>query len=71
MKNLIIFTLIICFITALLNFTEVNKKLAIQSSDLMFSETFVKYKYNAVEMANIKQRKKKLFLKQKPNYIHI
>lgn len=65
MKNLIIFTLIICFITALLNFTEVNKKLAIQSSDLMFSETFVKYKYNAVEMAKYQTEKEKIISKTK------
>ena len=72
MKNLIIFTVIICFITALMNFSEVNEKVdkAIQS-DLMLSETFMKYNYNTNEIAKYQAEKKKLFLKLKLNYIHI
>ncbi len=66
MKNLIIFTVIICFITALMNFSEVNEKVdkAIQS-DLMLSETFMKYNYNTNEIAKYQAEKEKVISETK------
>lgn len=66
MKNLMIFTVIICFITALMNFTEVNNKIdkAIQSN-LMLSETFMKYNYNANEIAKYQTEKEKIISETK------
>lgn len=60
MKNLLIFTVIICFITALMNFSEVNEKIdKTIKSDLMLSETFMRYKYNSNEITKYQAEKEK------------
>lgn len=66
MKNLIIFTVIICLITALINFLKVNEKIekSIQSN-LMLSEIFMKYKYNADEKAKYQAEKDKVISEAK------
>lgn len=66
MKNLMIFTLIICAINALMNFSKVNEKFdkSIQSN-LMLSETFMKYKYNANEIAKYQEEKEKFISETK------
>ena len=66
MKNLIIFTVIICFISTLMNFSEVNKKLdkTIQSN-LMLSEAFMKYQYNSDEFEKYQVEKENVISEAK------
>lgn len=63
MKNLIIFTVIICFISALMNFSEVNKKLKnldkTIEAKLMLSEVFMEYQYNSDEIEKYQDEKEK------------
>ena len=63
MKNLIIFTVIICFLTALMNFARVNKTIeyAINSdANLSLSETYMQYLYDDEEFAKYEAEKEKI-----------
>ena len=63
MKNLIIFTIILCVITAMMNFSEVNKTIEeIINSDanIMMSETFMNKFYNDEQIAQYEAEKEKI-----------
>jgi len=60
MKNLLIFTVIMCFITVLINFSEVNEKIdKTIDSELFVSESFMKYMYDDDEISQYKAEKEK------------
>lgn len=62
MKNLLIFTVIFCFISALMNFSEVNEKIDKTinfNGSLQFTESFMKNMYND-EMAQYQAEKEKV-----------
>lgn len=62
-KNLMIFTVIICFITAMINFMQVNQTVeeTINSdARLKISETYMQYLYDDEEIAQYKAEKEKL-----------
>ena len=63
MKNLMIFTVILCFISALINFSEVNQKINETinlNSSLQLSENVMKYMYNDEQMAQYQAEKEKV-----------
>ena len=63
MKNLMIFTFILCFISGLMNYSNVNEKLdeVINSNpSLILSETYMKYLYNEEEIAQYQSEKEKV-----------
>ena len=63
MKNLMIFTIIICFITAMMNFVQVNEAVeeAINSdSSLRISEAYMQYLYDDEEIAQYEAEKEKI-----------
>lgn len=63
MKNLMIFTIIICFITAMINFAQVNETLekTINSDrSVIMSETYMKYLYDDEEIAQYEAEKEKI-----------
>lgn len=60
MKNLLIFTVIISFITALMNFSEVNDKInETIDSKFLLSETVLKYMYDDDEIEKYNEEKEK------------
>ncbi len=62
MRNLFIFTVILCFINAIINFSDVNQKIdqSINSNvNLQLSENFMKYMYNDEQMAQYQVEKEK------------
>lgn len=63
MKNLMIFTVIICFLTALMNFAQVNETVeeAINSNaNVMMAESYMKYLYDDEEIAQYEAEKEKI-----------
>ena len=63
MKNLMIFTVIICFLTALMNFAQVNETVedAINSNaNVMMAESYMKYLYDDEEIAQYEAEKEKV-----------
>lgn len=68
MKNLLIFTVIFCFISALMNFSEVNEtldKTINSNASLQLSENFMKYMYDDDEMAQYQAEKEKVISETK------
>ena len=60
MKNLMIFTVIICFLTALINFAQVNETVENEiNSSLMVSEMYMQYLYDDDEIAQYEEEKEK------------
>ena len=62
MKNLVIFTIVICVITAIYNISNVNATIdeAIESNyQLKFSESMMSYLYDDEEMAEYQEEKEK------------
>lgn len=62
MRNLMIFTIILCIITAIINFVQVDKELekAINSNiGLTMSETYMSYLYTDQEIAQYEAEKEK------------
>lgn len=62
-RNLMIFTVIICFISAIINFIDVNKnidKTVNSSSSLQLSESLMKYKYTDEEISQYTAKKEKI-----------
>ena len=62
MKNLMIFTVIFCFISAIMNFSEVNQKIdkTINSNASgQLSENFMKYMYDDEQIAQYQAEKEK------------
>ncbi len=63
MKNLMIFTVIICFLTTLMNFAQVNETVedAINSNaNVMMAESYMKYLYDDEEIAQYEAEKEKI-----------
>lgn len=63
MKNLLIFTVILCFISALINFSEVNQKIdkTINSNiSLQLSESYMKKIYNEQQITQYQAEKDKV-----------
>ena len=63
MKNLMIFTVIICFLTTLMNFAQVNETVedAINSNaNVMMAESYMKYLYDDEEIAQYEAEKEKM-----------
>ena len=68
MKNLMIFTVIICFLTTFMNFARVNETVedAINSNtSVMMSETYMQYLYDDEELAQYKAEKEKIISETK------
>ena len=68
MKNLIIFTVIICFLTAWMNFARVNETVedTINSNTgVMMSETYMQYLYDDEEIAQYEAEKEKIISETK------
>lgn len=68
MKNLMIFTVILCFISGFMNYSNVNEKLdeVINSNaSLMLSESYMKYLYDADEIAQYQAEKEKVISETK------
>ena len=68
MKNLTIFTIIICLITAIYNFGQVNStfdKMVEYNSELRVSELYMSYLYDDDEMAEYKAQKEKIIAEAK------
>lgn len=68
MKNLMIFTVIICFLTALMNFARVNETVedAINSDvSLKISESYMQYLYDDEEIAQYEAEKEKVISETK------
>lgn len=68
MKKLIISTVIICFLTAWMNFARVNETVedAINSNtDVMMSETYMQYLYDDEEIAQYEAEKEKIISETK------
>ena len=68
MKNLMIFTVILCIISGLMNYSNVNKQLdkTINSNtSLMLSETYMKYLYDDEELAQYQAEKEKVISETK------
>lgn len=60
MKNLIIFTVIICFLTALINFVQINKTIEDEiNSSLMVPEMYIGYLYDDDKIAQYEAEKEK------------
>ena len=65
MKNLMIFTVIICFLTALINFAQVNETVENEiNSSLMVSEMYMQYLYDD-EIAQYEAEKEKIISETK------
>ena len=63
MKNLMIFTVIICFLTALMNFAQVNETVedVINSNaNVMMAESYMKYVYDDEEIAQYEAEKERI-----------
>lgn len=63
MKNLMIFTVIICFITAIANFMRVNdavEELINSDTELMVAEAYMEYLYDDEEIAQYKAEKENI-----------
>ena len=66
MKNLMIFTVIICFLTALINFAQVNETVENEiNSSLMVSEMYMQYFYDDDETAQYEAEKEKIISETK------
>lgn len=68
MKNLMIFTVVICFLTALMNFAQVNETVedTINSdASLRISETYMQYLYDDEEIAQYEAEKEKIISETK------
>ena len=66
MKNLVIFTVIICFLTALINFAQVNETVENEiNSSLMVSEMYMQYFYDDDETAQYEAEKEKIISETK------
>ena len=66
MKNLMIFTVIICFLTALINFAQVNETVENEiNSSLMVSEMYMQYLYDDDEIAQYEAEKEKIISETK------
>lgn len=65
-KNLMIFTVIICFLTALINFAQVNETVENEiNSSLMVSEMYMQYLYDDDEIAQYEAEKEKIISETK------
>lgn len=65
MKNLMIFTVIICFLTSLIDFAQVNKKVEDEiNSSLMVSEMYMQYLYGD-EITQYEAEKEKIISETK------
>lgn len=63
MKNLMIFTVIICFISAMMNFVQVNdsvQKEINSNANIIISETYMKYLYDDDEIAQYEAEKERI-----------
>lgn len=63
MKNLMIFTVIICLITAIMNFSGVNEtveKTVNSNASVALSESYMKYFYDEEEVAQYQAEKEKI-----------
>lgn len=63
MKNLMIFTIIICCITALMNFVQVNgqvEETVNSDANIIMSERYMSFLYNEEEIAQYKAEKEKI-----------
>lgn len=66
MKNLMIFTVIICFLTALINFAQVNETVENEiNSSLMVSEMYMQYLYDDDEIAQYEAEEEKIISETK------
>ena len=68
MKNLMIFTVIICFLNAMMNFAQVNKTVeeTINSNaGMIMSETYMQYLYDDDEIAQYEAEKEKIISETK------
>ena len=68
MKNLVIFTVIICVITAIYNISSVNSRIdkALESNNkLKYMESFMSYYYSDTEMAEYQKQKEETINKAK------
>ena len=66
MINLMIFTVIICFLTALINFAQVNETVENEiNSSLMVSEMYMQYLYDDDEIAQYEAEKEKIISETK------
>lgn len=66
MKNLMIFTVIICFLTALINFSQVNETVENKiNSSLTVSEMYMQYLYDDDEIAQYEAEKEKIISETK------
>jgi len=66
MKNLMIFTVIICFLTALINFAQVNETVENEiNSSLTVSEMYMQYLYDDDEIAQYEAEKEKIISETK------
>ena len=64
MKNLMIFTVVICFLTALMNFAQVNETVE-DTINLRISETYMQYLYDDEEIAQYEAEKEKIISETK------
>ena len=63
MKNLVIFTIILCVITAMMNFAQVNEtveKTINSDAGVIMSENYMKYLYDDEEIAQYEAEKEKV-----------
>ncbi len=66
MKNLMIFTVILCLISAIINFSKVNEKVEkTMNSNAMLSEYYTKYLYDDEEIAQYQVEKEKVISETK------
>lgn len=66
MKTLMIFTVIICFLTALINFSQVNETVENEiNSSLTVSEMYMQYLYDDDEIAQYEAEKEKIISETK------
>lgn len=66
MKNLVIFTVIICFLNALMNFAQLNETIENEiNSSLTVSERYMQYLYDDDEIAQYEAEKEKIISETK------
>ena len=70
MKNLMIFTVIICVINSIINFSKVNdtvEETINSDANIIISETYMKYVYDEEEIAKYEVEKEKIVNETKKN----
>ena len=70
MKNLMIFTVIICVINAIINFSKINdtvEETINSDANIIISETYMKYLYDEEEIAKYEAEKEKIVNETKKN----